>query len=62
SFKEDNSDNERIRSRPTSASSSTANEPALRAIQAVLRGYLNRTEMDKTPNKISSPKPKPRSS
>ncbi|CAF2126441.1 unnamed protein product [Rotaria magnacalcarata] len=61
SFKEDSSDNERIRSRPTSASSSTVNEPALRTIQAALRGYLNRTEMDKTPNKISSPKPTPRS-
>ncbi|CAF3674221.1 unnamed protein product [Rotaria sp. Silwood1] len=59
-FKVDNVDRDSIRSRPSSASA-TPNETALKNVQAALRGYLNRSEIDKTRSGISSPTPKQRS-
>ncbi|CAF2693425.1 unnamed protein product, partial [Rotaria sp. Silwood2] len=58
--KVDNVDSNSIKSRPPSASA-TANETALKTVQAALRGYLNRSEIDKIRSTTSSPTPKSRS-
>ncbi|CAF1073623.1 unnamed protein product [Rotaria sordida] len=47
--------------RRRSSTSATSNETALKTVQATLRGYLNRSEIDKTRTNTSSPTPKSQS-